>query len=368
MWKKAASAILIINLLAGLFCISGCTEEGSAGNMTQKELNLCVGDTYDFDAMGYTLEKLEGKTVSAVGNVITAESVGFAVAIVRNEDLSEYRYQITVYADAAALGDRFFIDKGMFQGKRTIVFGTSITDGALGDPNTFTGMNYTDTYFALLCNYLGVITDPTDLRNCNLACGGTTISYVGNNPYGISGVERIEATEPFSDGSRVRDPYPNILRADLCVIYYGGNDLVWNVLAESNGMDGLNDRPTRAEDAKTVKGALYYMITKLHEMNPDMKILVLPPLYRRADGVTLVYSEDKVDVINAMTGVTVRDYIRVMKEVCEEQGAMFVDWYPLFDYENFGAEGVDTYSGDGLHPNVEGHKKMFEYLMDQVSK
>lgn len=336
--------------------------------MISKELNLCVGDTYDFGAMGCTLVNLNSEHISAEGNIISAESAGSGVAVIQDAQLTEYSCKITVYVDAASLGGKFPIDKGLFQGKRAIVFGDSITDGALGDPNTFTGMNYTDTYFAQLCNYLGVITDPTDLRNCNFACGGTTISHVGNNPYGISGVERVEATKAFSDGYRLRDPYPNILTADLCVIFYGTNDLVWHVAAESNGMNGLNDQPARAEEAQTVKGALYYMITNLHELNPDLKILVLPPLYRRADGILLAYSEDKVDVMDAVTGVTLRDYNRVMKEVCEEQGAMFVDWYSLFDYENFGAEGVNTYSGDGLHPNVEGHRKMFEYLMDQVSK
>lgn len=335
----------------------------------EKELNLCIGDTYDFGAMGYTLENLDGTALYAVGDVITATAEGTDQVLVSDAaTLQLYRVTVTVYGDAGALGGRFTVDRGMFQGKKIIAFGDSITDGCLLDPNTSNGLNYEDTYFAQLCRYLGAASDPSDLENCNFACGGTTLTYGKNGGYGISGVERLSRTEAFTDGGRVRNPYPNILDADLCILFYGTNDLTANVPAESNGTDGLNDMPERMQDAITVRGGMYYMIHTLHKMNPDMKILVLPPLYRRADGNQLGYSEDRTDVVNLSTGATLQQYRRVIAEVCRENGAGFVDWYPLFHYENFGRNGVSTYSYDGLHPNVAGHQLMFDWLLAQLEQ
>ncbi len=328
-----------------------------------------MSDTYDFSAMGYAVEKLEGTALYAVGDVITATVEGVDHVTVSDAvTLEQYRFTVTVYADAQTLGDRFPVDRGMFQGKKIIAFGDSITDGCLLDPNTANGFNYEDTYFAQLCRYLNAASDPTDLENCNFACGGTTLTYGKNGGYGISGVERLNRTEVFTDGGRVRNPYPNIPDADLCILFYGTNDLTADVPAKSNGADGLTDTPNRMQDALTIRGGMYYMIHTLRERNPALKILVLPPLYRRADGHQLGYSEDRTDVRNLSTGSSLEQYRQVIAEVCRENGAMFVDWYPVFGYENFGRDGVSTYSYDGLHPNVEGHQLMFRYLRELLER
>ena len=108
---------------------------------------------------------------------------------------------------------------------------------------------------------------------------------------------------------------------------------------------------------------MYYMLTRLHELNPRMKIIVLPPLYRRADGTYLVYSDDRTDVIFQPTGASLKQYGKAISEVCRETGCMFIDWYPVFNYDNFGKSDANVYSQDGLHPNVEGHRLMFDYLV-----
>lgn len=45
-----------------------------------------------------------------------------------------------------------------------------------------------------------------------------------------------------------------------------------------------------------------------------------------------------------------------------------IDWYAVFDHDNFGRIGATEYSYDGLHPNVAGHEKMFEYLVEQLER
>ena len=52
------------------------------------------------------------------------------------------------------------------------------------------------------------------------------------------------------------------------------------------------------------------------------------------------------------------------KEASEMFGAKFIDWSKTFNYENFGIS--DKYSADGLHPNVAGHERMFNVLMEQL--
>lgn len=367
--KKWIAGILCSAVMLGLCACEQTPQETTTTAVPvptypERKLSLCVGDTYDFAQMGYTIDTLDGTAVLAVGACITAIGVGEDSVIVSDVvTLEQYRYTVTVYADAKALGENYPVDRGLFAGKKIIVFGDSITDGCLLDPNTENGMNYEDTYFAQLCRYLDAASDPTDLESCNFACGGTMLTY-GTNGYGISGVQRIGVTQPFTDAGRTRNPYPNIRTADLCIIFYGTNDLTAGVMTGESG----ESAPQKAEDAKTIHGAMRYMLCTLHEINPKMKILVLPPLYRRADGRTLSYSDDMSDVCNLTTGASLVQYRDAIAQACAQEGAKFVDWYPLFDYENFGKTGATAYSYDGLHPNVAGHRKMFEYLVEQLEK
>ena len=354
-------AVLLLSLSAcGSRQDRGKEKEKTDVSYIEKELNICVGDTYDFGKMGYTVDSVGGTALYLVENTVTAFAVGTDEVIVSDLLLEQYSFRVTVYENAAELGDRYPLDRGMFQGKRVIVFGDSISDGCLLDPEKPT--NYEDMYVTKLCRYLGMVGDPTDLENCNFACGGTTLTYGLRGGYGISGVERVNQTHPFSDGGRIRNPYPNILAADLCVIEYGTNDFDEKVPAGT-----VQDRPEKAEDAVTVRGGMYYMIRKLRELNPNLKILVLPPLFRRADGTNLVWTEDLTDVQNVKTGETLSGYRQAIREVCEENGAKFIDWYPVFNFKNFGRNDACQYTMDGLHPNAAGHELMYQYLLNYIT-
>ncbi len=361
--KRTLAWLMISASLLGLWgCGGNQTPSQTQPPAPDRQLHLCIWDTYDFGAMGLAVKETQGSVLSASGNVITAGTTGKQEVTVADAEGNELRYLVTVYADARELGGRFPMDKGMFKGKKVIVFGDSITDGYLGEYT----QNYQDGYFPLLCRYLETASDPTDLLNSNFACGGTTLAYGKNPEYGITGVQRLARTTPFYDTGRKRDPYSNILQADLCILYYGSNDLWAGVYAESTGLDGVNDAPTTPEEAVTIRGALYYAINRLHTLNPDMKILVLPPVIRAEDGNVLTYNEDKTDVINRFTWASFSQYKLVMEEVCRENGAMYVDWSPVFDYESFCMPG-SAYTSDGLHPNTLGHRKMYDFLADYFS-
>lgn len=174
-------------------------------------------------------------------------------------------------------------------------------------------------------------------------------------------MERISSVQSFLDNGRVRNPYPNVLNADLCVIYYGTNDFTFDAPARSDNSLKTSDTPTRPEDAKTIKGGAYYMVNKLYELNPRIKILILPPTYRRSWDHFVYDMKNPNEIYNTVTGGKLTDYGVALKEVSEEQGAKFIDWYPVFNYENFAIS--DQYTVDGLHPNREGHQAMFDYLI-----
>ncbi|MEK7144650.1 MAG: GDSL-type esterase/lipase family protein [Patescibacteria group bacterium] len=58
------------------------------------------------------------------------------------------------------------------------------------------------------------------------------------------------------------------------------------------------------------------------------------------------------------TNENIRKYVEIMKEVCSENNVPFLDIEPL-NNEDF---------DDGLHPNAEGHRKIFEQMKDFLVK
>ena len=363
---RAAAACAI-----SLAIFGACTPVAPPQTDEQKadlQIHMCVGDSYDFYAMGYIVDDTEKNVLSQECDVVRAEEPG--TGLVRATQMKTGKtvtIELKVYGTSRELGDRFSVDKGMFKGKNVIAFGDSITDGCLLDPtapNTLpNGYNYEDTYFAKLCRELETASDPADLKNSNLACGGTTLVCGYAQTFGVSGVERVIADKPLYDAGRERDIPTAIESADLCVIFYGTNDFGYGVPVGADEKNGYNDYPARLSDVRTYKGGLYFMFSQLRLRNPTIKIIVLPMLFRRAGG-NLVYSEDNTDVINTDAGIRWSGYCAAAKEASEMFGAKFIDWSKTFNYENFGIS--DKYSADGLHPNVAGHERMFNVLMEQL--
>ncbi len=365
MRKKAFVCGILALLLCGCSPTATSTADKTTNNDSEEEaqLHLAVSDTYDLQAMGYRLIEVNGDALQAEGDILHAVAEGNAEVTVA-DDGAERTFTVRVWADAKSLGDRFPVDKGMFQGENVILFGESISQGWVCEPGVT--INPAATYFAKLCEYLGAATDPTDYCNCNLAQGGTTLTL--NNAYGICGVERVSRTEAFTEDNRSRDAYNAMRNADLCVIFYGSNDLYAGVLAQCTQDSIFNDQPQEAWQVNSVRGGTYYMINTIRKLNPNVKFLLLSPTLRRADGTVLGYSEDKTDVVNLATGQSMRMYSQAIKVVAQEEGARFVDWTGLFTYEDFCEDYTNIWAYDGLHPHSAGHRRMFEFLMEQLNQ
>lgn len=361
MFFTRARIVLWLLIVALAVSLNACTTmENEGGKM---ELNLAVTDTYDLAAMGFSLVSVDGKAVSARGNTIEAVSEGTAEVTISDAE-KQYTFGVRVYPDAKTLGNQYPVDRGMFQGKNVIVLGDSIVYGWICEPGVT--IDHNATYFAQLCGYLGAATDPADLTECNLSQGGTTL--VIDNEYGISGLNRIEKTEPFLEESVMRDPYRAFLTADLCVIAHGTNDFSRGVMAECLPGSVFSDTPTERWQVNSFRGGLYYAIGKIREINPNIKIIVSSPAIWKADGQLMQYTPDRLSVLHTASGATIQDYVRVMKAVCQEQGAILVDFSNVFTYDNFCETQSRTWTCDGLHPTSAGHQLMFEAMIKQLTQ
>ena len=322
---------------------------------------MCItNDSYDFSTIGTALTTSNKKLGFTLQNGVfkgVKEGV-YSIFVEIKGAIKEF--VITVFKDATTLGEKFPLDKGMFKGKKVVAFGDSITDGFLLDKRNIGGFNYTETYFAKLCYLLETKSDPTDLRRVNFAKGGTCLTYGRRRQNGLSGVERIARKKAYIDVNlRKQFPRKEVEKADLCIIYYGSNDMALNVQLSSS-----NDKPDKVEEALTIKGATYYLLKTIRELNSNIKILLLPPIYRRQNPNIRYTDESKNDVYDITTGHKLSDFGKVMGEVCKDFGAKFFNWYNVFNYENFGKEEELPFTKDGLHPSVLGHQKMFDFIID----
>ncbi len=169
--------------------------------------------------------------------------------------------------------------------------------------------------------------------------------------YGIGGT-RIARQHTPSENARFDDDY-NMRAdrmpadADLVVVFGGTNDF------------GHGDAPfgqfyDRTE--QTFLGALHVLCAKLITKYPYAKIVILTPLHRTSEDVT-------VNEIG-LPCKPLRDYVAAIKEVAE--------YYSIPVLDLWGASGLqpkvdvikELYMPDGLHPSDAGAKIIAEKLYD----
>ena len=325
-----------------------------------RKIFLAIKDSYDFGALNEKVcdyDKNDGFKIE--NDVFYALKEGVYTVY-----LNDGKVLVNVEKNALLLGEKFPLDKGFFKGKKVVVFGDSITDGHLLDERKPDGKNYEETYFAKLCYYLEAASDPTDLEKVNFSRGGTTITFGKRYNHGISGVERIDSKVPFTDmNGTTKLPRKEVETADLCVVFYGTNDMGLNVYPDSSYDASKTDRPKEAKDALTIKGAAFFMFDTIRKLNPDIKILVLPPFYRGVWNLVRLDENNKHEPVDMTTDIPLRVFGKAIEEAGKEFGVKFFNWFDVFNYENFGVKNA-AYSKDGLHPNVAGHEKMFRFILN----
>lgn len=255
---------------------------------------------------------------------------------------------------------KIFYESFNLKNKKVVIFGDSITDGCLLDPNSFNnGFNYKDTFFTKLCLYAKTSSNPLDLTNINFACSGTTISYGLRHEFGISGVERVSSTIPFYDGERIKNVSSNLKNTDICFIFYGTNDFSVDVIAKNKKERG---NPC-IKECTSIYSSFNYMIRTLKRINRKIKIIVLSPLYRATLDPQISYIDNENDLLNNKINVKFSEYLKNIEEVCKKNKVRYVNWFHLLNKDN-----LNVLTNDGIHPNIEGHKVLFDYLKSTLLK
>ena len=161
--------------------------------------------------------------------------------------------------------------------------------------------------------------------------------------YGIGGTrlarQRIPSEEPKFDRdfpSRVGEMDPD---ADIVVVFGGTND------------HGHGDAPIGRETDRTPDtfiGACHYLYASLKEKF-SCTIVVLTPLHRAV--------ETRED------GITLEDYVNHIRNIAPQYGLPILD---LYANSAINRETLSDLTGDGLHPNDQGHsilaREIGEYL------
>lgn len=120
------------------------------------------------------------------------------------------------------------------------------------------------------------------------------------------------------------------------------------------------DNPENPLDVYTYAGALRYSIEKLRGAYPDLKIVLVTPLfcYFRVNGERVSDSETSDFGYGPLV-----NYVEAELRVAEEYGLDCID-----NFHNLGinSENIDEYAEDGIHLNEKGRELLANALADYV--
>lgn len=140
-------------------------------------------------------------------------------------------------------------------------------------------------------------------------------------------------------------------KTKVLVIEHGTNDY--------NAVRKL-DNPQDLYDITTFGGALRSTLKILQEKYPDMRIVILSPIYCE------FYGSVKQSSYSADFGQGVLDdYVQLEREIAEEFGVFFID-----AYHNSGIweDTAMKYLTDGLHPSDDGAFLLSEYIAEELQR
>ena len=207
-----------------------------------------------------------------------------------------------------------------FIGKRVVVYGDSITHGVGTSDKS-------KTYIDLLSKQIGFSYN-------NFAVSGSLLTYVNAMQDGReSGVEIITEQKEYNQN------------ADYAIILYGANDSTHRVFSTT----GYEASPNGLNEVSTFKQGIEYAVKTLRQHNKDIIIIFLTPILRTDN--------------NGFSIETLNDYTQLIMKLSSEYDYYYFDLYPLFTTENFSENSA--YTSDGCHPNDEGNRLIYQFLLDK---
>ena len=128
-------------------------------------------------------------------------------------------------------------------------------------------------------------------------------------------------------------------QADMLIMEYGVNDYMCGI------------------SVQTYEEALRMAVVRIKERYPDLKIVLLSPLY-----TVLSFGDVFEDgSMQDFGGSKLPDYVEAMQRVAEEEGAFFVDNYHCLGMDH---ENAMDYLVDGIHLNEAGRRLYAVHLAE----
>ena len=207
-------------------------------------------------------------------------------------------------------------------GKKVVFLGDSITEGVgTTEVNgSHEGYRYTDLF-----------AKNTGAEIYNFGISGTRIAR-----------QKTPSFYPRHDlyfASRIKD-MPEY--ADVVVVFGGTNDF-------GHGDAPIGDFNSR--DEYTFYGALHNLILKLIEKFPTATIVFLTPLHRLTESF-------KTDYIGIGNPPSLKNYVDVIKSVCEYYSIPVLDLYAVSGMQPSVEIIRNIYMPDGLHPSDAGAERL----------
>ena len=283
--------------------------------------------------------KSEKKTVSGKAS----ETINLTYDVQNLPGTSMRLYLWDSFSGMQPIKESYLIDTRL-AGKTMANFGDSIT-----------GMG--------MRSYAENIQKNTGITTINLGIGGAKMANKSNTDIDVlSMAETMKAiTTPGFDWSR-QDAYAqssgqaaivehvknmkalDLANTDYASIWFGTNDFTSNVVL---------DNAQNQYDVTTFGGALRYSLDKLLEANPDLKIMLITPMYRdrqikQSDNPYIADGKNSDDYPNG-AGVYLTQYGDKIKEIAANYGAnvMVIDMYEKSGINRYNHQ---NYFYDGLHP------------------
>ena len=225
--------------------------------------------------------------------------------------------------------------------KICVCFGDSIT-GNMATPN----------------DYPSVLATETDMKVYNGGFGGCRMSYHPTTAYDAFCMYQLANSIAEGSWTLQDNQVGNVSdyihadiqlanlkavdwnKVDFITIAYGTNDIAANVPL---------DNSSNTKDTTTILGSLRYSIETILSVYPQIKILLLTPIYRYWN------EEGKVEDSNEKTFAagTFKDVVDGIISVGEEYGIPVVDMYRTLGFNKITRNHYFP-SNDGTHPNVAG--------------
>ena len=198
------------------------------------------------------------------------------------------------------------------KGKIWVSFGDSITKGGL---------------------WQQLLVDKYGLVHYNLGIGSTTLAGDLKQAMHLDG--RI-------DSIIRRNP-------DIVTIMGGANDILYESV--SIGTSEELRKPICMKNTNTYIGAYGKIIESLLRWKPTLRIIIISPYWAHHNGT---------QVRPAHSGLTYMDFARASKEVAAYYSLHYVDLFDESGFNQFtmGESPYNIYSGDTIHPNAEGARRI----------